>query len=352
VSAFWRGVAVVLSIELRQRVRGVAWYVLLGVFFLVVGLVTLLLWVSLSYADAGAGPGIFSTVIFFVLLLGTLVTPALSGGAINGDRDEGTLATTQITLITTPQLVIGKFMAAWITALAFLVAALPYLTAAVVAGGVAPTTIVVAVPVLALELGVVAAVGVGLSGLIRRPLFSVAVGYLVVAVLGVGTLIAFALGGLVIQSEVRSTYTPFDASVQFDATGTPIDPTCSNPQVDTSSTPRFDLVWWMLAANPYVVVADAVPGEFDARGNAVDLFGALQVGVRSAQQAPDLTPDYSDCDTALVDYPTQKEIVDSTVPSWFVGLALHLVLGAAALVGAGYAIRAPARQLAAGSRIA
>ena len=66
--------------------------------------------------DDGGG-GVFSTIVFFVLLLGTLVSPALSGNAINGERDAGTLATTQVTLISTAQLVVGKWVAAWLTAL-------------------------------------------------------------------------------------------------------------------------------------------------------------------------------------------------------------------------------------------
>ena len=97
------GVGVVLGLELRQRVRGTGWYVLLGVFTLLVGLVTLLLWLSLGALGGDTAGGIFSTLIFFVLLLGTLVVPAVSGNAINGDRAAGTLATTQVTLISTPR---------------------------------------------------------------------------------------------------------------------------------------------------------------------------------------------------------------------------------------------------------
>ena len=58
---------------------------LLGVFFVIVGLVTVLLWFATNAVDSGGG-GMFSTIIFFVLLLGSLVSPALSGNAINGDR--------------------------------------------------------------------------------------------------------------------------------------------------------------------------------------------------------------------------------------------------------------------------
>ena len=123
MTAFFRGLWLIVSLELRQRVRGVAWYVLLGVFVVLVAVVTLLLWLATGGGDSSGW--IFSTVVYFVLLLGTLVTPALSGNAINGERDAGTLATTQVTLITTTQLVLGKFLAAWLIALAFLAASAP-----------------------------------------------------------------------------------------------------------------------------------------------------------------------------------------------------------------------------------
>ena len=86
---FWRGLWLIAAIELRQRVRGVAWYVLLGVFVLLLLIVTVLLAITFgltaqaSGASANAGAPIFSTIIYFVLLLGTLVAPALSGNAIN-----------------------------------------------------------------------------------------------------------------------------------------------------------------------------------------------------------------------------------------------------------------------------
>ncbi|TPX00810.1 ABC transporter permease, partial [Schumannella luteola] len=171
------------------------------------------------------GAVLYSVIVYFVLLLGTLVTPALSGNAINGDRENGTLATTQVTLVSTAQLVLGKLLAAWITALGFLVAGLPFLLFALVIGGASVDTAIVSILVLALELGVVAAIGVGLSGLIRRPLFSVVATYLVVALLSVGTLIAFTLGGLVNQQEV----TVENEYVDWEASSDEIDPQTGYP---------------------------------------------------------------------------------------------------------------------------
>ena len=345
---FWHGVWLIASIELRQRVRGVAWYVLLGVFMLLLLIVTVLLAITLGAiapvpGAPTAGPALFSTVIYFVLLLGTLVAPALSGNAINGDREAGTLATTQVTLVTTPQLVLGKFLAAWLTALAFLAVSVPFLIVAQVFGGVQGSTIGISIAVLAAELGVVSAVGVGLSGIIRRPLFSVVVTYLVVAALSVGTLIGFALGGFALQTH-HTVHSAYD-----DGSGV-----CQVQPDYVDTVPGFDKVWWMLAANPYVVLADAVPAHYDSRGNPDDLFGSLKFAERGAQIAPVIQTSVSDCTpgTGFVPPPSAREVIDRTVPSWFVGLLLQFALAVAALIGAVRLTRAPARRLASGNRIA
>lgn len=344
------GVGVIVALELRQRLRGTGWYVLLGVFVALIAIVTVLLTVALDSFERNTGGGIFSTIIYFVLLLGTLVAPALSGNAINGDRDAGTLATTQVTLVTTWQLVLGKFLAAWVTALAFLVAAVPFLVFASVVGGLAAGVIAVSLLVLAFELGVVAAIGVGLSGLLPRPLFSIVVTYLVVAALSVGTLIAFGLGGIAMQSEVTSTST---SGLTFDdVTGEAT--SCSPPQTQTYSTPRFDYFWGVLVANPYLLLADAVPTQFDSTGNAVDLFGIVKQGVRSTQIPPDLDVDYDACSgtSGQSDIPTARETIESTAPGWFVGMVIQLLLAVAALTGAWARTRTPAAKLSRGSRVA
>ncbi len=350
MSAFFAGIWVILTLELRQRVRTVSWYVLIGVFIGLIAIVTVVLSVALRGfgADDSGGAGIYSTIIYFVLLLGTLVAPALSGNAINGDRDAGTLATTQVTLITTWQLIIGKFLAAWITALAFLAAAVPFLIYASIVGRLGAAAIAVSILILAIELGVVAAIGVGLSGLVSRPLFSVVLSYLAVAALSIGTLIAFSLGGLAVQTEVTivSSYgTSYDNSGRATA--------CSAPETMKYPAPRFDLFWGVLAANPYVVLADAVPSSFDRNGYPTDLFGQIKFGVRSSQIAPETLRTYNECtDSLLETTPTALEIIDSTTPGWFVGLVIHLILAAGALTGAWARTRTPAARLGRGSRIA
>ena len=352
MSAFFSGVGVILSLELRQRVRGVAWYVLLGVFVVLIAIVTALLTVALngfglSTEERGVGAGIYSTIIYFVLLLGTLVVPALSGNAINGDRDAGTLATTQITLVTTWQLVLGKFLAAWITALAFLVAALPFIIFSALIGGLSAVTVLVSALVLAFELGVVAAIGVGLSGILTRSLFSIVLTYLVVAALSIGTLITFALGGITVQTERTTSYT---SGIEYNASGAAIE--CGPPMVTKYPAPRFDLFWGVLVANPYVLLADAVPTTYN-NGYPEDLFGYIKFSTRSAQITPQDTV-YNECEDGAnyTASPSAEETINSTIPGWFVGLFIHLLLAGGALYWAWARTDTPAGRLPKGSRVA
>jgi len=291
--------------------------------------------------------------VFFVLLLGTLVTPALSGGAINGDRDAGTLATTQVTLIRGWQLVLGKFLAAWTASLAFLAVAVPFLLIAAAFGGANPAVLFTALAVTVLELGVIAAVGVGLSALIARPIFSVVSTYLVVAALSLGTLVAFGLGGLAIPVQVTSTYESY-ANGAVDENGKVVNPVCDPPTVDHYSQPSYDKLWGILAANPYVVLADAVPGRFDASGAPKDGFAAIKYAERSVQIPAARSTYYSDCNPGknTEDSRSPQSVLDSTVPTWTVGLAIHLVLALLMLAAAVRAVRTPARRLARGTRIA
>ncbi len=362
MSAYLSGIGVVVGLELKQRVRSVAWYVLLGVSGFLVLVVTAVLGLSLgAFGNDDVGGAVFSALIFFVLLLGTLVSPAVSGNAVNGDRDAGTLATTQVTQASAGQLVLGKFVAAWLTALSFLAVSVPFLIVAVVIGGVPLATVLVAIPVVAVELGVVAAIGVGLSGVIQRPLFSVVVTYLAVAALSIGTLIAFGLAMLAVRTEVTTTYVDVDyeASEFDEATGEITgEIVCADPVVSSYEVPRTDTVWWLLAANPYVVLADAVPPSFDRNGNGVDLFTGIAGQVRQAQIAPkfedfvDYCAEYDNLYSGDGDYNTVEEVYGKTVPSWFVGLAIHVALAAVALWGAARATRTPSTRLAKGSRIA
>ncbi|WP_194420271.1 ABC transporter permease [Microbacterium abyssi] len=336
-------IGLIARLELTQRLRSVSWYILLGVFALILLGVTALSF-SVYASTEVTGAGVYSIVVNVVLLLVVLVSPTLSGNAINGDRDAATLAAVQVTAASTGDIMLGKLLAAIATGGVFLLVAVPFLGVSLLAGGVHPATLAVSLLVLAAEIVVVAAIGVGLSGLIARPLFSVAATYLVVAALAIGTLIAFGLGGAALRSETTSYNRPYDAFGNVD---------CERWETYTYEVPRFDRVWWLLSANPFVVLADATPTVYDAQGWPVDVFGQIKYGVRGAQLPPqDYRWDECDPSASQSQQQTPREVIDSTVPSWFVGLGIQIVIAGGLFAGAWARTSTPARMLPPGTRIA
>jgi Cu-processing system permease protein len=253
----------------------------------------------------------------------------------------------QVTLATTGEILFAKFLAAWITGLAFVAVSVPFLLWATFSGGVTAAMVGTSLLVLVVEIGVIAAVGVGLSGILGRPLFSVAVTYLVVAALVVGTPITFGLVGSSIRTDVTNSYRPI---LNVEGDGTVV---CGEWESTTYATARFDTVWWILAANPFLILADATPTTYDQGGYPRDLFGQFKMMIRGAQIAPETEQVYDDCAGQYgQDYPSPREIIESTTPSWFVGLGLQLVLAAGLLWWGWARTRTPARRLPPGTRIA
>ena len=177
--------------------------------------------------------------------------------------------------------------------------------------------------------------------------------YLVVAALVIGTPIAFTLGGAAIRTEVTQSYRAYIYDDETGMTSNP--PKCGPWETTTYEVPRFDTVWWILSANPFVILADATPARFDASGYPEDLFGNFSYLVRSAQIPPqDSVVSWDDC--ARMPQPQQQltpeQLYNQTTPSWFVGLAVQLVLAAALLWWGGSRTRTPSRTLPPGTRIA
>jgi ABC-type transport system involved in multi-copper enzyme maturation permease subunit len=355
------GIRDVVVLELKQRLRSRGWYIMLAIWFVLTGLVTWLTWASWNatqaaqraysdYVPAQTGPGsmIFEVVLAFVLLFALLVAPALSANAVNGDRAGGTLAILQVTLLQPGQILWGKFFAAWLAALAFLVASTPFLVIGVALGGMTPGHVLVALLMLAVEVGIVCAVGVGISALAGRPLFSIVVTYLAVAGLVFGTLISFGLGTGLTQGTVMANQAQYRNYSELTQPG-PNEPeyTCSGP-LREQPTMRTERVAWLLAMNPYVVVADAIPYPDRSRQPGYYSGGTIEgisQGARYAMAGPEGT---YPCANGEV----KARYLAQATPLWPLGLGLQLLL-AGLLMWLGWrSLRTPAHRLARGTRIA
>ncbi|NUL46553.1 ABC transporter permease [Cellulosimicrobium funkei] len=356
----------IIQMELRQRLRTRAWYIMLAVWFVVIGLVTwgaVASYNTLAGDDLFFGPGrfVFEAMVGFVLFFGLLVAPAMSASTVSGDRAGGTLAIVQVTLATPGQLLTGKWLASWIAALVFLVTALPYIVLAVVLGGLDVAGLVVFVLMVAVELGVVCALGTAVSAIVPRTLFAVVVTYLLVALFALGTLIGFGLTAPLAMTSVpsnRAVYPDeepgFDEETGYDSMDwSPV--RCTGPMTSTETLDARS-TYWMLAANPFVVVADAVPQPdkppYDPDDPATwapdGVMTSISSGVRFLQRPPEMNVDCANGE--LMD---QDEIeAHEGTPVWPLGLGIQVAVAGALFAWARARLVAPAARLPRGTRVA
>lgn len=390
---FLAGVGTVFRMETRQRLRTRGWYILLVVWFVVIGLVAALAayatgaWApddGTGYvAGSGIGQVMFELVIAFVLFFGLLVAPALSANTVSGDRSAGTLAVLQNTLLTPGQILAGKWLAAWVSSLAFLVVSLPMVVWAMTYGDVYLPAVPVFLLMTAVELGIVCAIGVGVSARAGRTLFAVVSTYLLVALLALGTAIAYGLSFQLVQEQVTVSAQVWpddpwskvqynDAGEAVDAQGRVIedqdayftkiqeqadsytvDPNAyvCGPDTYQSSIFHTERITWLLAANPFVVIADAVPTRSSSGpSTGSGIMNSLSEGVRGSQAG---LPGEAPClDGTKQVVAVSAEAAPAGTALWPLGLLVQLCLAALLLLLGLRRLRTPVRRLPRGTRIA
>ena len=153
-------------------------------------------------------------------------------------------------------------MAAWGTALVFLALSLPLVGYAITQHGVPVTRVLVVTVVLALLLGTVCAVSLALSALLSRTTTSGVLAYVAVFALTLGTLITFGLTTAITTEKYTETYDNVCPSLPPTVPQEQRDQilaNCGQPQSYEASRARTDRTWWLLAPNPFVILADAAP---------------------------------------------------------------------------------------------
>jgi ABC-2 type transport system permease protein len=366
------GIATVARQEFTIRIRAGRWRWLLGAWFVVLLLVTLLMQLAVGTIDDGRaankGVVVYGGLTLLVLGLALLVAPTLSAQSVNGDRERGTLATLQVTRLTAGDIAVGKLAAAWGTALVFLTLTLPLVGYSMVLGGVPLWRVVVVTAVVALLLGSVIAIALCLSALLSRTTTSGVLAYLAVFALTVGTLIAFGLATALTTEHVTQTVRntcPTDQDLQGvpEADKQQILAQCGQVETYDSTQARADRVWWLLAPNPFVVLADAAPqlppetatekarrqaleaqGVHSSNLRASDPLGALGRSIRGLRKPPS-----AQGTGGLV---TNIVVGDRRRPVWPYGLAFDVALGAGAVWLTARKLRTPTRDLPRGQRVA
>lgn len=394
------GIAVVARQELTIRIRTGRWRWLLVAWFGALMLFTLLMRASIArVADADVpnkGVVVYGGLTLLVLALALLVVPALAAQSVNGDRERGTLATLQVTRLTAGDIAVGKLAAAWGTSLVFLVLTLPLVGYCMFLGGVPLLRVLVVTLVMALLLGSVIAMSLCLSAVLARTTTSGVLAYVVVFALTAGTLICFGIGTALSTESYRQQVPSFCPSRPAPApplpsaspgTYVPVTPapTPCEPATSFEATrARTDRIWWLLAPNPFVILADAAPQlpplskaeqekrhRLEEQGRSTsdlrdsDPLGSLGRQVRDLRLHPNEVPEGGGIDyapslgTTGADGEGSYELIDGRDIKivkrravWPYGLAFDVLLGVGAVWLTTRRLKTPTRKLAKGQRVA
>ena len=350
------GILTVARLEFTVRVRAGRWRWLLGGWFVILVVFTVLLRLAIGHAqslDTSRGTVMYGGLELFQLALALLVMPALTGQSVNGDRERGTLGVLQVTKLSAFDIAAGKLLAAWGTACVFLLTSAPLVAWSMVEGGVPALRVVVVTIVVALLLWVICAVSLGLSSVLSRSTTSSVLSYLFVFALTIGTVILFGLSTAL--------------TVNRDGT-------------------QSNETWWLLAPNPFVVLADAAPVAPVPRAHCHLVSGSSQGTILVPGTSPSAGSSSSGAYHSTLEFCDSSSIVDPlgsisrsvrnlragpnqadlvapdiagsgpTVPRgglvWPYGLGFDLGLGGSMLIVTTRRLRSPRRHLPRGVRLA
>lgn len=341
-------VRLVVAQEFRIRLRTGRWRWLLGVWVALLAAFTLLLDQGLRTGygsdedDSLRGVPLFGFLMFFILGSMLIISPALTSQTINGDRERGTLATLQVTRLRPVEIATGKLLAAWGVGLAALALSVPFTAYAAARGGITVGRTVVVYAIVAVLIGTVCAISQALSALLARSITSALLSYVATAALTIGTLIAFGLA-LPLVREEREVRQPEGYTY-------------------VQRLQHTEKVWWLLAPNPFVILADAaprVPPRLNRDGDLIhiesyDPLSSISWDVRRLRMPP--ASDYY----FVGNDPYEFQYIDdegrrwsaNDLAVWPYGLSFSVLLGGAALAVTTRCLRTPTDRLPRGVRVA
>lgn len=181
----------ILVKELRGRMRGARPYAILTCFLLVmVGagyainqLVTSPMRQGATVLSAQVGQSLFSGLALCELFLVVFLAPALTSGAISGEREQLTYDMLMTTPLRPTRILWGKLFAALSYLFLLVFAAVPLFSVVLVFGGVAPRDMAKALVLLVFSAVLFGAIGLVCSALMRRTAQATVLSYTVILLL-------------------------------------------------------------------------------------------------------------------------------------------------------------------------
>jgi ABC-type transport system involved in multi-copper enzyme maturation permease subunit len=182
----------VIRKELRGRMRGRRSFVLLtsylGLIALIIGIIYFVVSRETSYPQWNpefrqtVGKAIFSAVVLLELVMVTFIGPALTAGAITGEREKQTFDLLRTTLLSAHALVLGKLGSSLTYLLLLIFAAMPIEGLAFLLGGVGLGELLVSSLMLVVTALFFCSLGIFFSSFVKRTLAATVSSYATILV--------------------------------------------------------------------------------------------------------------------------------------------------------------------------
>jgi ABC-type transport system involved in multi-copper enzyme maturation permease subunit len=198
--------------ELSGRMRSGRSTILLTIYLsLLAGFAFLYYWIIYSSAqyrgpyDQGVGRDLLSGIVVFETLLVLFLAPAVTAGAISGERERQTFDLLMTTLLKPRAIILGKMGAALAFLLLLILAVAPFESLAFMVGGVAPEEIIVSLLVLVCTALVCGSIGIFWSSLMKSTAASTVLTYGTVVMVLAGLPFLWFVITLVVSTSVTSS---------------------------------------------------------------------------------------------------------------------------------------------------
>jgi len=191
---FSSGISAIIVKELRGRMRGARAFVLLTIYLIILGGVSLLFYAAIADVSSGAldsgrtiGKGLFLLISAVALIEVCFISPTLTSGSIAGEKERQSYDLLIASLLSPWQIVWGKLAAALSFALLLIISIVPMMSLAFLFGGVSLTEVVIALIGLVTTAMFYATIGLFWSTVLRTTLGanSMSVGTIIMMLLGI-----------------------------------------------------------------------------------------------------------------------------------------------------------------------
>lgn len=187
--------------ELRSRMRGGRTSIILSVFLLVLAAICYAVLrvyeaqarVGSPLVSAHVGKGLFAALTLAEVLLVTFLTPAVTAGAISGEREQLTYDLLVATPLRPGRILSGKLIATLSYVLLLIFTAIPLGSLVLIFGGVAPRDLAEALLLLVVTAFTFGMIGLFCSSIVRRTITATILAYAIVLVLVIGSFFVITL---------------------------------------------------------------------------------------------------------------------------------------------------------------